>query len=206
MASTTTRRDYATSEFTSATEVNVGIFAQELQDDASVVEKPTNVYKSGTTVTVEWVAVTVSQGTIDAVDADVAAHVGGGYATPPVTENLEAETSDDSGDEQTRLELDSGLLPAGNYLLGWYSEVKLDAEVANSAVAVRLYVTKNGGTEQERGTCVWPYSQYHDFAGSFPFVAADGDRYELRLAWERLGASSNPAFIQRARLFVQRDN
>jgi hypothetical protein len=206
MASTTTRRDYNLSEFTSSSDPNVGIFTQELQDDTNVVEKPTNVYRSGTTITVEWVGVTVSQGTVDAVDADVAAHVGGGYASPPITEILEAETSDDSGDEQTRLELDSGLLPAGNYLLGWYSEVKLNAVVTNTAVAVRLYVNKNGNGEVERGLCTWPYPQYHDFAGSFPFVAADGDRYELRLAWERLGASSNPAFIQRARLFIQRDN
>jgi hypothetical protein len=201
MSSTKTVRTYAESEFTSATTVNVGIFQQELEDDASVTEKPSAVYKAGTSVIVEWSVDNVSSGTFSAVDAAVAAHVGGAYASIPITEISEGESSDNSGDEQTKLTLDTGLLPAGNYLLGWYCELKTAGEVAATAAQVRLYADKNGGGEVERGLCTWQHSQYHDFGGSFPFVAKDGDRYELRLAYERLGASSNEVSIQRARMY-----
>jgi hypothetical protein len=204
MANTKTSRTYAQSEFTSATTVNVTVFAQELADDSSVVQKPSNVYKSGTSVIVDWDGVTVTQATIDAVDADVAAHTGGSFASLPVTEVSESESSDDSGDEQTKLTLDTGLLPAGKYLLGWYCEIKTTSDLANSGVVARLYADVNGGGETERGTKTWNLPAYNDFSGSFPIEVDAGEQYELRLAYERLGASSNEVFIRRARMYAVR--
>jgi len=202
MAVTRTQRTYQFSEFTSATVINVTIFWQELMDDSSVVEKPGSVAKSGTTVVVEWTDVTVSQGTIDAVDADVAAHVGGAYAEPPLKNTDESESYDDSGDEQTKVSLDSGLLPEGQYLFGWYAEIKTDGEVPNTGAVARLYVDANGGGEEERGFTSCELPQYISFGGSFPKTVDAGEQYSLRLAYEKLGAQSNPAYMRRARLSI----
>jgi hypothetical protein len=208
MGQTTTQRLYALTEFTSSTpaNVNAAIFKQELFDDAGVVEKPLTVARTGSNVLVEWSGVTVAQATLDAVDAAVAAHVGGQFQATPQTAFAEAEDSDDTGDEKTRLTLSTGLLTDGTYEVYWYCEVKVDAEVANSAVEARLFVDKNGGGEVERGSQAWPFPQYGVFSGSFPVVVADGDDYDLRIAYERLGPTSNPAFIRRARLAVTKLN
>jgi hypothetical protein len=202
MSTSKTTVTYGLSEFTSATTVNATIFAQELQDDGYVAEKPDSVYRSGSSVVLEW-SVFVTQATLDAVDNAVTAHVGGDFASVPITAISEGQSTDNSGDEITKLTLNSGLLPAGQYLLGWYCESKTDAEVSNSGVATRLYVAKNGGSEVERGENTWPYPQYNDFSGSFPFTVEDGETYTLRLAYERVGAS-NPVTIQRARLYIVR--
>lgn len=205
MVSTQTSRTYALTDFTSSTPstVNVGIFTQELQDDGYVVEKPSNVYRSGTSVIVEWTTI-VSQDTFDAVDNAVAAHVGGIYADIPITEISEGESSSDSTSYVTKATLDSGLLPAGQYLMGWYCEIKTQNTVTNTAIQSALYVSKNGGADIERGENTWPYPQYNDFSGSFPFSATDGERYVMTLVYKRLGAQSNPAVIQRARLYIVR--
>jgi hypothetical protein len=206
MSITQTSRTYALTEFTSSTPetVNVGIFAQELEDDGYVVEKPSSVYRSGTSVVVEWASTVVSQDTFDAVDAAVAAHVGGAYANIPITEISEGESSTDATTYQSKVTLDSGLLPAGQYLLGWYCEIKTQGTVSNTAVQAVLEVAKNGGAPVERGENTWPYPQYNDFSGSFPFTATDGESYEMTLLYKRLGASSNPAYIKRARLYILR--
>jgi hypothetical protein len=206
MATTQTSRIYALDEFVSASVVNTTIFAQELEDDENVVQKPSGVSRTATSVTVAWSGVFVTSGTLGAVDNDVVAHQGGSWASLPVTEVSESESSDDSGNEQTKLTLDTGLLPAGQYLLGWYCEIKTASEVTNTAAIAKLYVTKNGGAEVERGENVWPYPQYNDFGGGFPVTVTDGESYTMRLAYERLGASSNPVTIQRARMYCARLN
>lgn len=202
MGTTSTQRQYTLSEFVAAVSVNELIFLQELMEDVAVVEKPTGISRAGDRVTVSWSSVTVSQATFDAVDADVAAHVGGNFSSLPLTAVSEGVDTDDSGAEVDKVTLDSQLLRAGTYLLGWYAEIKTNAEVALTAAVARLYVTKNGGAEQERGSKTWQFPAYNQFSGSFPFTAVDGDRYELRLAYERLGGSSNPVSIQRGRLAI----
>jgi len=208
MGNTITQRLYALTEFVASTpaNVNAAIFKQELFDDVDVVEKPLTVARTGSNVQVAWSGTTVTQATLDAVDDAVADHVGGSFQATPQTAVMEAETSDDTGDEVTRLTLDTGLLTDGMYDVAWYCEIKTDDEVASSAAQARLYVDKNGGGEVERGTHTWQFPQYSSFSGSFPVTVSDGDEYSLRIAFERLGAASNPAFIQRARLAVTKLN
>lgn len=204
MGQTITQRLYALTEFVASTpaDVNAAIFKEELFEDGDVVEKPLTVVRAGSNVQVNWSGTTVTQATLDAVDAAVAAHVGGQFASVPQTAFAEGETSDDSGDEVTRLTLSTGLLTDGTYLFAWYCEIKTDAEVANTAANAKLYVDKNGGGEVERGEKTWQFPAYNQFSGSFPLAVADGDSYDLRLAFDRLGPSSNPVYIQRARLAV----
>lgn len=202
MGTTTTQRYYSISEFTSSSSINLPVFKQELEDDSAVVEKPYDVTRDGDTVIVHWTSATVSQATIDAVDAAVAAHVGGAYPTLPITAISEGESSMDSQTEATKLALNAPNLPAGNYYVSWYCEIKTAAEVANTAAQALLYVTKNGGAEVERGEKAWQFSQYNQFSGSFPIVVKDGETYDFRLAYQRLGPSSNTISIQRARLAI----
>lgn len=204
MGTTTTQRYYSASEFTSSSSINIPVFKQELEDDSSVVEKPYDVTRDGDTIIVHWTSATVSQATIDAVDAAVAAHVGGAYPTLPITSASVAESSMDSQTEETKLTLDANNLKAGAYFFSWYSEIKTNAEVASSAVKAILYYTKNGGAETDQAEKSWQFSAYNPFNGSFPLDVKDDDSYSLRLAYRRLGPSSNPVFIQRARLAISK--
>jgi hypothetical protein len=202
MASTRTLRTYALTEFPNDKANALILGAQIVAAGLSSATLSAVTEKAGTVIVAfDGLLSSADEATLDAV---IAAHQGDDFIALPQTATSESESTDDSGAEQTKLTLSVGPLPEGSYMLSWYSEIRTDAEVANTAAQVRLYVDKNGGGEVERGEKTWQFSQYNQFSGSFPFAALAGDTYELRLAYERLGGSSNPVSIQRARLGIAR--
>lgn len=202
--STQTSRIYSFSDFTSVAsndDINTGILNQTLQSDGYVIEKPTSVFRSGTSVTIQWTEI-VSAETFTAVDDVVAAHIGGSYSEIPITETSEEESSDDTGYEITKISLSTGLLPAGNYLAIWYCEAK--TENANGLVKSSLYTVKNEEAEVENGASISSSLEYVPFSGSFPIIADDGDTYTIRIAYSKADEIINTVYIKRARLFLVR--
>jgi hypothetical protein len=203
--STTTTREYPFSD-TPNTKVNVSILQAEAVaagpygggaiSEVAVATQGTDVY-----LTFDGLLEAADETTLDGV---IAAHQGEDFSLLPETEFSETESTDDSGAEQTKLTLSSGPLPEGSYILSWYCEIKTAGEVAGTAAQARLFVDKNGGGEVERGEKSWQYPQYNQFSGSMPFSAKAGDTYDLRIAYERIGGTSNPVSIQRARLGIAR--
>lgn len=178
--------------------VNANILKQEFED-------------AGLTVTVQGVSVSASvvnaqfagdptSGDLSAIDAVIAAHTGGDFAATLQRAISEAADSDDTGDEIEKVSLDTGALPAGIYLLGWYLELATTTTTGTSGARGRLQVTKNGGTQTERAQSNAENDQWDPMSGSLSEEVVDGDSYEFALTFERIGVSGNAARAQRGRL------
>jgi len=205
MGNTATTRTYAKAEFTSTTppgNPNEDIFATEVAGEA-LSAQPDQVYAAGTDIVVQWTSALPVAADITALDALVAAHTGGAFASNTQQSIVEAETSDDTGDPVVRNTLTTGQLPGGDYVLAWYAEGKVDAVVAGTGVAIRFYMTKNGGSREERGSYSGDLNQYNPFSGTAVINVDAGDEYVFETEFEKLGATSNPAYIQRCRTYLK---
>jgi len=205
MGTTQTTRAYEKSEFTGTTppgNPNVSIFAQEVSDESLSVQ-PSSVYSSGTDIVLMWDSGLPVTSDITLIDGVVASHEGGDFASSVQQEVVEAEDDDDTGDPVVRATLDTGLLPADDYLLSWYAEGKVDSVVASTGMRIRLYITKNGGSRDERGEFNNDLNGYNPFSGTVMLNAVKaGETYKFELEYEKLGPTSNPAYIQRCRIFL----
>lgn len=153
-----------------------------------------------TQVLVQYSAVLDGAQEADAA-AVVAAHDGLAFAPAIQRNTLEAQASDDSGNEVVRLFLDTGPLPAGDYVLSWYLEAATTADTGDSSVQAMLYASKNGSARVERGQANYTGDQWGPpFSGTVPATVQDGDRYRFELCFRRLGLAGNAARVQRARL------
>jgi len=205
MASTETTLTIPQSAFVSTTPPgapNLAIFTQEVADE-SLSEYPTSIYLSGSDVMVVWDDLPLAADRT-AVLAVAAAHEGGDFAESVQKEIEEAEDDDDTGDPVVRLTLDTGLLPAADYLLAWYAEGKVDSVVAATGMRIRLYITKNGGSRTARGEFNSASNGYNPFSGTVVLSGVEaGETYKFELEYEKLGPTSNPAYIQRCRVFLK---
>jgi len=204
MATTAVTRTIPKSDFVATTPSgtpNLAIFAQEVADEGLSVD-PTSVYTSGSDVVLAWDDLPVAAD-FSSIATLAAAHEGGDFASSEQQELVEAEDDDDTGDPVVRATLDTGLLPAGDYLLSWYAEGKVNAVIAGTGMRIRLYITKNGGSRAERGEFNNDLNGYNPFSGTVMLNGVKaGETYEVELEYEKLGATSNPAYIQRCRIFL----
>lgn len=206
MASSNTQRFYDKSEFTSAgvsgADFNAEIFQVELAN-ASWSGAVPSVSVQGSTVTVLFLYLPTS-GDISTLDGLVSAHVGGTLVGNFLTEIDETESAGlDSTTLTQRLELTSGLLASGNYILSWYIEGRTTSVLANSGVFLELQVDLGGGyvARAEESSDL---STYTHLAGSLPVSRNAGQILNAQLMYRRLGGTSNPVFVQRARLALMR--
>ena len=136
------------------------------------------------------------------VDAVVAAHTGSAFSSKHQKAILQAEATNNTTTDETRVSLDSGVLPAGIYTIMWYAEIAVTSLLANTGASVAMVVTKNGNGAVEAGSSVNDLPYYTSFSGSYQLEVTDGDQWVLALTWKRIGTSSNPAKIRRARIFL----
>lgn len=188
---------YTAAEFTNAPQPNAAIFQAELAELALSIQ-PFQVSKQGTDMRAVFADIILAAD-VSLINQAVIDHLGGVTSADPVIVQDQSESTDDSGTPQTKLTLTTGLLEAGTYVASWYAEVKVDAETANSGVRAALLVN---GTE--RGETNWDLPAWHNFSGSFPIERNSGQTLNLELQYDRLGPTSNPVTIRRARLGVRR--
>lgn len=191
---------YPLSDFTtSGGVVNAVVLKQEL-GDAELSVTVQSVSASDTVANLFFTG-DPSDADVAAIDAVVAAHAGTGFSPTLQKEVLLAEDSDDSGDEKVRLTLDTGVQPAGTYLISWRMELAVTEATGSHACRGHLNVRKNGtGGFTEQAQNNWGEAVWSGFTGALALELVDGDRYEFQLSYERIGAVGNAARVQRARM------
>ena len=137
------------------------------------------------------------------VDAVVAAHTGDTFQPKYQREVSEVELTNDTTTDVEKVSMDTGALEAGNYVVSWYAELCVTSVVAGTGASGGLNATKNGGSIVEVGRSVNDLSVYTSLSGSYTLLdVKDGEHYAFALVFKRLGASSNPAKMRRARIFL----
>jgi hypothetical protein len=202
MANTITTRAYAKSEFTAASgNPNVDIFAEEVAE-ASLSLQPYAVHASGGDIVLEWSDLPVAAD-FTAIDALVAAHTGGVFASEKQSAIAEGEDTNATTTESIRVSLDAGQLPPGDYLLSWSCELGLVADTNNAGAQANFYVIKNGGSAVERGQATVGESSIYDTRGSVAVLTVKaGESYSFELRYRRIGATST-AKIRSARVYLK---
>lgn len=193
--------NYPAADFTSLVgSINFEILKQEASDAGLSVDVA-GAIPSGDGARVDLVGLPTSADKT-ALDAIVAAHTGGNFASLPISIIVEAESNDsgDSGAEIQKALLETGKLPAGNYIATWNLEVYLDADSSDSRVKGLMKLGKNGGAKAERAELNNATADPQPMGGAFPIVAVDGDSYEVELTFQRIGAAGKTAKARRARL------
>ncbi|MBN2256684.1 MAG: hypothetical protein JW704_02520 [Anaerolineaceae bacterium] len=200
-ATVTTTLVYPKSD-TATGSVNDYILKQELEDvGLSVgVQEVTSI---GTDVRIV-LSGNASEADKTAVDAVIAAHQGDAFQEPPMKVYAETLTSDDSGDEIEKADLEVGPLAAGNYIVGWYMEHATTTTTGTSGSRAILDISKNGGAAVERAQDSNGENQFKSFSGSLALKVLDGESYSFTLLHERIGASGNASRVQRARITLVR--
>lgn len=198
MGTTRTNREYALAEFTSASPLNVAIFAQEIEADSGVTEKPDRVYQSASVVIVEWTSLDPSSGSIAAVDALVPAHVGGAFPEDRrFGAAANAQTTESAGTWETKLTLNTGVLPAGTYALDVACEIDVASVVADTGVEARLLY---GGAEAILDS--WDRDRPHIVSAGLSVSIVDGKEIDIELQFRKYGVAANTARCRRARASV----
>lgn len=197
---------YPLTDFTSlgGNSVNPNILKQEIEDDATITLTVSSVTKVGSTVKIDLEGnATAAMKT--ALDSVVAAHEGGNFAVFPQKVSDEDAESDDTGSEVQKASLSTGLMPAGDYRIGWYMEVETTSESSGATQAQGHFnVSKNGGSSSERGQTNAEHPRWVSMGGTYEGTFVDGDELDLELTYQRVGTSGNAARAQRARITVTR--
>lgn len=201
-ASITSTFLYPDSDFTSlgGNPINPAILKQEIVD-SSVSIPVASVVGIGTNVRIDLTGNATAADKTE-LDSVVANHAGGDFAVFPQNEADETETNEgDTGVETTKVSLNTGLMPAGTYLVTWFMEVKLNSDGGSSAgVVARLKV---GGTQ--RGQTSTEKAQYVCFSGTKRLTVEDGQQFNIALTYQRLGAGYT-AYAQNASIDITRIN
>jgi len=200
-SSITTNIVYPEADFVAATAINADILAQEIDDDGAITAVPDSVTYADGLVGIAFTEL-LDATQKAALDALVAAHVGGAFASVPITAFANAESSDDSGSEVSKASISTGKLPAGTYLFSWYMEIAATTVDASPVAAGRLNVAIDGGASAEQASDVTGEGDYQSFSGSLPRAVLDGQSFDLDLTFQRIGSAGNAARARRARLAV----
>lgn len=194
-----TQLSYPIADFTNGSfsgEVNDDILKQEL---ITAGLPATSVSSSGT-VTNMFFDGYLSPTDISTADTVVSNHTGSVFSPILIKETDLAEESDDTGNEITKLTLDTGPQQAGTYLIGWRMEMAITSTSTTTACRAHLNVQKNGGSVNEQAQDNWGETVWSGFSGSLAVDVEDGDQFEFSLTYERIGDSGNAARAQRARM------
>ena len=200
---TQTIRSYQLSDFPN-NECNAAILNQQIKNDATVTTDPASVNRSGSTVAIAFNSL-ITAAEEAQLDVLVAAHQGNAFQQLPIAQYSEAQSSDDTGDEVTKLSVLTDPLPAGVYFVSWSQELAVTADNAGATKCVgRLMVTKNGGTAVERasesGQGAGPDDDWEGMGASLALTIYDGETYQFDLTFQRVGTSGNAALARRSRI------
>ena len=182
--------------------VNSSILKQEL-DDARLSILVESVSLVGTSVKIglTGTATTDDETKITAV---ISAHAGEDFASVPQVAADEALVSDDTGTVIQKLQLSTGALPAGTYLISWYMEIAITSETTGSYACGTLTVQTNSGVGVERAQHNNTEVAWKAMSGAISVTAVAGDDYVVALHYARTGLTGNAARAQRARINVVR--
>jgi len=139
-------------------------------------------------------------GTESVLDSVVAVHTGEGFFKVPVLENVEADSSDDSGSTIDKVTLTTSMLAEGTYFLSFSMEHSTTSVTGTSGSRALFEVTKNGGSATERNQDNNSENVWKLFAAGYAFEVDAGDYYTFKLQHKRIGTSGNPSKVQRARI------
>jgi hypothetical protein len=189
--------------------VNPDILAQELLDaglaSGGVFEgvsidggkiAPGGVIEAPGTIIVQW------QNALDpadeaAQDAAVAAHQGEAFGKPVQRKSSEPVSSTPLGTPQSKVSATADPLPAGDYLLSAYCEIRTPVVVANSGVRARVVLDGNEVAQTNAGLA----DQWQSFSAEGIVTLKAGAKPMLQITYQRIGAP-NDVEIQRARIAI----
>lgn len=201
-ASTSTQHTTPLADFTAATPFNLPIWRREVAQIV-MLQQPLGINQVGSNVVAQWPNNT-DPADIAAYQAQVPVHVGGVITAAPHRFSNLSETSQDTNTLQTRLAAVSGKLAAGSWAITFGAEIRMNAVVALTGVEFIMQFSKDSDPLVEQAEDTWGQITYHISSGGFPIAVLDGEQLNVSLLWRRIGASSNPAFIRRARIGMVR--
>ena len=120
----------------------------------------------------------------------------------PAQQIVNAESSDDTGDEIERGAVEVNPIAAGAYTLTWNMQIKCNTSGGEASGKVTVKV--NGGSAIVVDSGVERDGDWFTISGSVPVDAEDGESYRLAAVYWRAGTAGNAAYVRRVRLFVSR--
>lgn len=155
----------------------------------------------GAAAIVEWQALP-ALADVAAVDAAVAAFVGGTTTSQPFEYNSFDVTTSTSGAPITKIDETTPPLDAGTYQVIWTSSLRMAAVLANTGVVADVTLTRGDGASVHQDDA-WNLSNRHAFNGAITFQVLAGQTIRSQLTFNRLGASGT-AEMSGARITVDK--
>lgn len=189
MPLTSFTRIYARSEFTSLT----GTFSLSLlqthlgQVPITVPLVDVRLAPYGDSVVVEWSNIALAED-IAAIDAAIAAFVGGTTSSAPLEVNSFAVATATDGTPVTKIDVTTPPLDPGTYQVIWTSSLRMQAVAPNTGVEGKIRLTRSDGVFVEQDDA-WDLANRHAFNGALTFTVLAGQTIRALLTFSRLGAS-----------------
>jgi hypothetical protein len=152
-------------------------------------------------VIVEWNSFP-STADITAVDAAVAAFVGGATTSQPFEYNSFAVATSTSSTPVTKIDETTPPLAEGTYQVIWISSLRMQAVLANTGVQADITLTRSDAVSVHQDDA-WNLSNRHAFNGALTFQVLAGQTIHSLLTFQRLGASGT-AEMSGARITVDK--
>jgi len=150
---------------------------------------------------VEWITLP-SAGDIAAVDAAVAALVGGTTTSAPIEINSFGTQTSTSATPVVKITHTTGALDEGTYQVIWNSSIRMQAVAANTGVEGRISIARSDGATVAQ-TDAWDLANNHVFNGAITFIILAGQTIAVTLSFLRLGASGT-AEMSGARITIDK--
>lgn len=156
---------------------------------------------SASAAIVEWVRIP-STADLVAVDAAVAAFVGGATTSAPLEFNSFGASTTTSTTPTDKIAFVTQPLQPGTYQVLWNSSIRMQAVAANTGVEGRIVLTRSDGANITQ-TDAWDLNVNHAFNGAITFQVLAGQTITGALRFARLGASGT-AEMSGARVTVDK--
>lgn len=189
--------------------VNPDVLAQELEDLALAsggtfegvsvdggTSAPGGVLDAPGTIIVQW-QLALDAADEAAQDAAVAAHTGPAFGEPVQKASSEGVSSTTDATPQTKVSGTADPLPAGNYLVAAYCEIRTPTVVASSGVRARVVLNGNEVAETNEGLD----DQWHAFSAQGVVAIEAGGTPMMAITYQRIGVL-NTVEIRRARIAI----
>lgn len=138
-------------------------------------------------VIVEWNTFP-SAADITALDAAVAAFIGGTTTSQPFEYNSFAVSTSASSTPVTKIDQTTPPLDAGTYQVLWTTSLRMQAVIANTGVQADITLSRSDGVSVHQDDA-WDLTNRHAFNGALTFQMLAGQTIRSQLTFNRLGAS-----------------
>lgn len=138
-------------------------------------------------VIVEWNTFP-SAADITALDAAVAAFIGGTTTSQPFEYNSFAVSTSASSTPVTKIDQTTPPLDAGTYQVLWTTSLRMQAVIANTGVQADITLSRSDGVSVHQDDA-WDLTNRHAFNGALTFQVLAGQTIRSQLTFNRLGAS-----------------